>query len=223
MRAALGLAPDETESTIIAAACADSAFACDAVKQAALALAKGTKTDQERGAGIGTWLAAPTGRAAGFESYAELYLTKGEIRARLARAIGSPVQDCRQHWLKFTWAATWQAQATAGFTRDSTLGFNDRPGFRTGAALEYRPLIGAAAFTTTPLVLMDSQFYDYGLIAPDARQSAMAAWTSEVRAVGGTAAVLWHPHTLAPDYGWGVGFGELLKLLNGYPEMECDA
>jgi len=84
MGAALGLAPDETESAIIAAACEDSAFACDAVRQAALALAKGTKTDQERGAGIGTWLAAPAGRAAGFESYAELYLTKGEIRARLA-------------------------------------------------------------------------------------------------------------------------------------------
>jgi ATP-dependent helicase/nuclease subunit A len=84
MRAALGLAAGEDEISLVEAACPDHVFGCDALKNAITALAQGTKTDQERGTGIAAWLAAPLERAARFEVYANHYLTKGEIRARLA-------------------------------------------------------------------------------------------------------------------------------------------
>jgi len=32
-------------------------------------------------------------------------------------------------------------------------------------------------------------------------------------AVGGQAAVLWHPHTLSRDYGWRDGFDELIAQM----------
>ncbi len=85
MRKHLGLAADETEAGIIAAACDDSAFDGEALRCAAEALAGGGKSDQERSAGIAAWLESPPARTAGFEAYATLYLTaEGTVRKTLA-------------------------------------------------------------------------------------------------------------------------------------------
>lgn len=139
-----------------------------------------------------------------------------EERQRLESAVGVPVLLCRQHWLRFSWQKTWVAQAEAGLRMDSTLGFNDRPGFRNGSALCYEPrkpngdLIGLSAL---PLVLMDSQLYDYGRISSQSVAVNLRRWIGEIKAVGGQASVLWHPHTLSQDYGWKAGFIDLLKII----------
>ena len=80
----LGLGPNDDEASIVAAACHDDAFGCEALRQAVGVMAGGSKTDQERGAGIGAWLADTAGRPANFEAYANHFLTSGEIRKRLA-------------------------------------------------------------------------------------------------------------------------------------------
>ena len=103
------------------------------------------------------------------------------------------------------------------FLWTSTLGFNDRPGFRTGHSLRVRPwdrVTGTAMrLETIPTVFMDSHFYDYGQIDAGAIRGAMKYWIDEVRSVGGEAAVNWHPHTITKVYGWRDGFEELLALL----------
>ena len=87
MRAKLGLSPLDTEISIIADGCADSMFDGDALRRAAEALARGTKTDQARGSGIAAWLADPTRRAETFERYAELFLTDSGVRSTLATKV----------------------------------------------------------------------------------------------------------------------------------------
>jgi len=139
-----------------------------------------------------------------------------EQKARLEDAAQVSVQECRQHWLRFSWAATWPAQAAAGLAVDTTLGFNDRPGFRTGSALRFQPRDGQGrvlSLASLPLVLMDSHLYDYA--GPSAADPAagIARWIGEVRAVAGIATVLWHPHVLSPDYGWADGYEELLRAI----------
>lgn len=138
-------------------------------------------------------------------------------RARVEAAAGTGITACRQHWLHFSWERTWRAQQDAGLERDSTLGFNDRPGFRAGHALAVRPwdfATGAALqLQAVPMVFMDSHFYDYaGGSAPDPAAD-MKRWIGEIEAVRGQATLNWHPHTITSLYGWGSGFEALLELL----------
>ena len=138
-------------------------------------------------------------------------------RQRVERASAAPVTSCRQHWLKFSWARTWPAQQQAGLELDMTLGFNDRPGFRNGAALRFSPWDEARAAPLTiesvPLVLMDSQLYDYAEMDDASRATAIQRWIGEVVEVRGTASVVWHLHTLSADYGWRDGFSMLLQAV----------
>lgn len=139
-------------------------------------------------------------------------------RTRVEEAAGGPIHHCRQHWLHFSWARTWAAQAGAGLKLDSTLGFNDRPGFRTGHALTIRPWShkeeAALSIETVPMVFMDSHFYDYSGPEQSDPEVLMKHWIDEVQSVGGDVTVNWHTHTITEVYGWGKGYESLLGLLS---------
>lgn len=142
----------------------------------------------------------------------------GGEKHRVEQALGGTITHCRQHWLHFSFADTWRAQSEAGLTSDSTLGFNDRPGFRAGHALCVTPPpIGAGsipAIETVPMILMDSHVYDYAGVNRSKPEEAIKPWLHEVRTVGGVASVNWHPHTITSVYGWDRGFEALLEQLS---------
>lgn len=83
---ALGLNGPLSEEEILNSACLDEAFDLASLEQAATALAGGSKTDQERGAAIVSWIKHQGARVSGFEAYAGQFLTGSlsGIRARLA-------------------------------------------------------------------------------------------------------------------------------------------
>ena len=151
-----------------------------------------------------------------YNSWDKPYLMREELE-KIERTLGVSVTACRQHWLRFSFDKTWKCQQEAGILRDSTLGFNDRPGFRNGTALSFHPWdfdTGSPMFIkVTPLVLMDSHLYDYAHLSEDERLNQIRKWLHEIRFVHGSATVLWHPHTLSKDYGWRNGFLSLIKEL----------
>lgn len=123
-------------------------------------------------------------------------------RGRLESLAGQRSPATRQHWLRFDVARTWEAQQEAGFSVDSSLGFNDRPGFRAGTSLPFHPLGddgGPLGLLEMPLVLMDSQLFDeQGLEPPAAARLAQEA-VEQVRRVRGLLTLNWHPHTLCRE------------------------
>jgi len=148
-----------------------------------------------------------------FDAWEEKELVLSEAD-KVRNAMGFSITTCRQHWLRFSFSDTWLAQSQSGFMEDTTLGFNDRPGFRNGAALAFKP-IGmdgtTLPITSVPMVLMDSHLYDYEQFDDEQRNQAIDRWVTEIEEVGGQASIIWHPHTLGEDYGWHSGF---IKLIN---------
>ena len=115
------------------------------------------------------------------------------------------------------------ASTKAGLSHDSTLMFNDRPGFRNSASLTWSPLDSVCSRTVgiyvTPSILMDSHFYDYNSFDEHDRQLEIERWIRECYLVGGSAYVNWHPHTLSKDFGWEAGFVELVKTIEHYRNL----
>ena len=145
-------------------------------------------------------------------------------RSLLQTVSPQAIHACRQHWLKFSWKKTWTAQCASGLNLDTTLMFNDRMGFRGAAALSWSPWDPVAGqrhgLHAMPTVLMDSHVYDYLPMTEEQRLSAFRFWLDEIRAVGGCAAVLWHPQTISNDYGWRQGFIDLVNLMK---DEKCDS
>jgi len=160
----------------------------------------------------------PIGLHPSYASYDDPVALQAE-RICLEKAMQTEITQCRQHWLRFSWDRTWRAQQTAGLTRDFSLGFNDREGFRNGAALEFSPwdkrLNRGMKIQAIPLVLMDSQVsHD----TPCVRDKRINDILEEVIAVGGQASVLWHTHVLSPDFGWGDGYRTVLSNVTSLQE-----
>ncbi len=137
----------------------------------------------------------------------------------LERLCGGPVSSVRQHWLRFDRECTWTDQSLAGFSADSSLGWNDRCGFRAGTSLPFRPWDlrerRAGGLLELPLSLMDSQLYDEQGLDPEAARARSEALLEVVRRTGGLLTVNWHPHTLCrEDFPGRAGhYEDLLALL----------
>ncbi len=76
-RAVLGIAADETDETVVAAACAEDAFDRAGLKRAVARLREGSATNVALAEAIADWLSADRAeRAARFDDYLQLFLTK---------------------------------------------------------------------------------------------------------------------------------------------------
>lgn len=139
-------------------------------------------------------------------------------KTHLEQAVEAPVTICRQHWMRFSWQQTWPTQEQAGLKTDTTLGFNDRPGFRNGAALCFHPwdetIERPLTLVALPMVLMDSHLYDYNDLEEEERQRQIEYWLDEIRKVHGMASIIWHQRVMSADYGWGSGYEYLLSKTN---------
>lgn len=139
--------------------------------------------------------------------------------ARIEKAVDVPVTEIRQHWLRFSWTGTWRAQEEAGLRLDTTLGFNDRPGFRNAAAVHMPAWIAeqnraSERLSSQALLLMDSHLFDYHLSDETTRRSTIDRWLDEIKYVGGIATIVWHQRVFHPiDYGWGDDYEYLLSRL----------
>ena len=144
-----------------------------------------------------------------------------EERDALARAVGTDVFGLRHHY----WALdasnpadTLRQHADAGFRYDSSLGFNDSPGFRRGLAWPFSHVDPA---TTTaldilqiPPTLMDGGIFYDPSAAADGRER-IRRHIDTVFSVGGAVVLNWHVEQSNPERLHGAG-PALMDVLREY-------
>jgi peptidoglycan/xylan/chitin deacetylase (PgdA/CDA1 family) len=145
--------------------------------------------------GIDTWVDSTKGR---------------EERDRVTQTLDTTVTGVRMHWLYFDGNSP-KVIEQAGFSYDSSVGYNETVGYRAGTAQVYRPL-GAANLLELPLHIMDT-----ALFFPDfLNLSNGDAWRVVVRFIddlgrfSGVLTINWHDRSIAPERLWA---GFYLKLL----------
>ena len=126
-------------------------------------------------------------------------------RAVLEDAVGAEVRTIRQHWLHWDVRLTPAAQAAAGFTADSTLGFNRNVGFRAGTSFPFylstpdpfRPV----DVLEVPLIAQESALFAANALELDESLAREVVQTlvDRVASVGGVFTALVHPHSLLDD------------------------
>lgn len=123
----------------------------------------------------------------------------GEEVRRMRSLIGDSAFGGRHHYLRWN-PATWKAWERAGLAYDSTVGFADAVGFRTGTCHPYHPWIldedRESSLLEIPLVVMDVSTIAYMQLSPEEALARIDAVAQRCKAVGGVFTLLWHNNNL---------------------------
>jgi hypothetical protein len=136
-----------------------------------------------------------------------------EERERVSRVTGVSASGVRMHWLFFDERAPERLDE-AGFTYDSTFGYNDAVGLRAGTMQAFQPT-GARRLLELPLTIMDTAlFYPSHLnLTPKAAKQVVWRLVDEAERYGGALIINWHDRSLAPERLWGEFYVQLIDEL----------
>jgi Family of unknown function (DUF7033) len=132
----------------------------------------------------------------------------------LEESIGEEVQKTRQHWLRYEEKTTPYIHNKL-FKYDSTLGWNDCMGFRSGVACRYLPYDHNKQkpfdYMITPQVIMDSHIYDYGADRVEfLEEKALGILKCLYQFKSAYISTSWHQRVVSRDYGWHVLYEKIL-------------
>ncbi len=148
--------------------------------------------------GLDAWMNASLGR---------------EEHELVAAAAGNGCTGVRMHWLCFDKDSPATSEA-AGYDYDSTVGYNECVGYRSGTTQVYRPP-GAKKLLELPLHLMDTALLYPAYLNLSQQQAAerVQSMVDHVNRIGGVLTVNWHDRSLAPERQWELPYRRLLTML----------
>jgi peptidoglycan/xylan/chitin deacetylase (PgdA/CDA1 family) len=138
----------------------------------------------------------------GILSYDNLAAIKEEKR-RVEKALGRPIRGHRSHYLSLKVPDTWELLAQAGFGYDTTLGYNDRPGFRNGMCHPFRPYSLTTGkpidIVEIPLTIMEESLFWEGRTIGEA-MALSRRLIDHAAACGGVVTLLWHNNAFGASF-----------------------
>lgn len=146
-----------------------------------------------------------------FYSYND-YKKIQEEKKVIENLLDHKVHGIRQHNLNLNIPETWLYQEKAGLEYDTTLGFNDRIGFRCGTCFPFRPFYTkenrALDIIEIPLIIEDTAFFRY-----QNPWEEFLKIVGEIERYGGMLTLLWH-HSVFNKYefpGWSETYEKIIK------------
>jgi len=132
---------------------------------------------------------------------------------RVASVAGTSKLGMRSHWLLRD-GNTYRVLEQAGYRYDSTCGYNETPGYRSGTTQVFRPP-GARELLELPMHIQDGAlFYPKRLGMSEAEAwRRCEAFIANAEKLGGVLTVLWHDRSPAPERFWGDFYVRLVDEL----------
>lgn len=135
---------------------------------------------------------------------------EGEIISRLT---GVAETGVRMHWLYFDEGSPTILEA-AGFTYDSTFGYNQTVGYRAGTAQVFKPET-TERLLELPMHVMDTALFyrNYLDLAPAQAQEKVQTLVAAAARAGGVLTVNWHDRSVSPERLWDATYLRTIEQL----------
>jgi hypothetical protein len=132
---------------------------------------------------------------------------------KIRRATGASEHGVRMHWLFFDEQSPALLEK-AGFSYDSTVGYNETVGYRAGTTQAFKPL-GVERMLELPMHIMDTALFypTYLNISPKNVRIVLAPLIENAAYFGGVLTVNWHDRSIAPERLWDEAYLKLLEDL----------
>ena len=134
-------------------------------------------------------------------------------REHIQEITGTAETGIRMHWLYFDSQAP-SILEKAGFSYDSTVGYNEAIGYRAGTAQVFKhPNVDR--LLELPLHIMDTALFypSYMNLSDDEARAAMLPLIENVTKFGGVLTINWHDRSLGPERLWADAYVTLLRDL----------
>lgn len=154
-----------------------------------------------------------------FYSYDNLVKMKEEIKS-IEKNTQIQSYGCRQHFLRFKIPSTWEIQEKSGLLYDTTLGYAEIEGFRSGICFPYKPfdLIENRVLNIweIPLIVMDVTLKDEKYRHLNYKEGAdvIINLINTVKKYNGVFTLLWHNTSFTDEWnGWTQVYEDTIKYL----------
>jgi hypothetical protein len=146
----------------------------------------------------------------GIDAWQNVQSARSEQR-RIREVRGESDFGTRMHWLYWKESSP-EILEEAGFTYDSTFGYNHAIGFRAGTTQAFCPL-NAENLLELPLNIQDSAIFysDRMALSENEALNACKEVLESMSLSGGVLTVNWHTRSLSPERLWGDFYAVLLK------------
>jgi hypothetical protein len=148
----------------------------------------------------------------GIDAWRDVSKGRQELQ-RISRVTGTTSVGTRSHWL-YQCEQSPQYLEEAGFVYDSSLGYNETIGYRSGTTQAFRPF-GTKKLLEIPLHIMDTALFYAGrmdLAEPQA-MTLVEDMLRNAQRFGGVLTINWHDRSMGPERLWDTFYEGILARL----------
>ena len=122
-----------------------------------------------------------------------------EDKEKLEQIFGQSIHGTRQHFLKFEFPTTWDVQNKSNLLYDTTVGFNDKIGYKIGFAFPFFPPdhnLNPLQLIELPLIIMDAALWTWLKLTEKSALHTIQQIRDTIKQYNGLFTILWHQCTL---------------------------